>query len=165
MFENVKVVINELVDLELNRRREELIKKAKINTMSIESIGLLDLDIKELDKCSHDIISEGVIKNFFPNPHISFKVPIDEGYPEEGSYSILAWVNKDLNTGVVMSEEDEGAYEIGTFKVHKRGKYGRGVKAYSMYCSEKEFLKHYDDFIADVILLGLDETLTESKEP
>jgi hypothetical protein len=100
----------------------------------------------------------------FKEPHFQYKV--DEDNPnDDRHYTIKSWLSEDLNRGVVASIDSyDGESEAAEFKVHRRGKYGRGVKCYSLFDSEKNFLKHYDNFIAEIVLLGLDETSTESKE-
>jgi hypothetical protein len=164
MFESIRQTVNLLVEQELDKKREELIQTARPGFESKNQFNLLDIDYKQFKNIDNTSVSIRLIDALMPTPHISYSTLHYEDDPEDGSFKTIAWVNKDLNSGLVMCETDEDEFEVSSFKVHKRGKHGRGVAGNTLYSPEKQFLEHLDNFVAEVILLGLDETSTESKE-
>lgn len=163
MFDSIKEAVNRLVNEEIEKRRVELINNDKFKKGKLKA-DIEFLDPKSIEGYNNNCLCEETIEFMFREPHFQYKV--DDGDPDDDRhYTIKAWLSEDLNRGVVASiDSHDGESEAAEFKVHRRGKHGRGVKCYSLFDSEKNFLKHYDDFVAEIVLLGLDDTSTESKE-
>lgn len=175
IFSSVKEKLSLLVEQELNKVREELIANNKPNIKK-NNIKFLSLDEINLLNNAYEVDYK-ILKVLFQEPHFKYIHNFKEDGPGYGCTMIHVWLGDSLDKGVVaavFSEEDvfnsDNSYfndvMIESFKVHKVGKTGRTVK-----CGEithnKLFFEHYDNFIADIILLGLDEpidTLTESKD-
>lgn len=164
MFDSIKEAVNKLVDKEIEKRKAKLINDVRIKKGKVRAdIELLKAN--EISKYYDESFCGETVQLLFRDPHFTYKV-LDDDPDEDRHYTIMAWLSEDINTGVVVSidsYDDEAT--SGFFKVHRRGKTGRGVKSSSIYDSEKNFIKHYDNFVADLVLLGLDEISTESKEP
>lgn len=163
MFENLKETISVLVDKEIEKKKNEVINKNTFHKGRLKAdIDLLDsTKIQKFD----DTVSINTLLFLGKEPHFKYNVLRDKKYPDEGYITVMAWLSDDFNQGIVASTENyDDDCEVGHFKVHRRGKNGRGVSSCSLYDNEKNFLKHYDNFVAEIVLLGLDETSTESKE-
>lgn len=159
MFDNIRDAVNILVDQELDKRREQAVSK-HLSKYRNNEFNLLDVNVKSLSVGG--CVDIDIIETLFLKPHINYTEYCDADCPEDGKFRSMAWLNKDLKTGIVAMEEDEGSFEIGHFSVYKVGKHGRDVKG-MIYGEKKTFLRHYDECLAEIILLGLDKTSTESK--
>ena len=164
MFDTIKQSLNAILEEEIERVRQSVINKDTYrkgrNTSGIEF-----LDSKNIKDVYETCLGHDTMKILLKEPHFQYKVLHDPDYPEDGYVTVMCWLSDDLNRGLVGSfHEEDGEGEISNFKVHKIGKYGRGVKCSALWDNNKNFLTHYDDFIAEIVLLGLDETSTESKE-
>lgn len=162
MFENLKQEISLLVEKEIQNKKQQLIGE------NIENVKLKDsfkfLDPNEIKNYHDGCIAGSTFRFLFKEPHFQYRELYTKKFPEDGYFVLNAWLSKDLNTGIVaVLDEDNDEVDLSNFKIHRRGVKGRGVKCNVLPDEEKNFLKHYDDFIAEIILLGLDETETESK--
>lgn len=172
MFENLKETINLLVDKEIEKKKEQVINDYSFNKGRLKA-GLKLLDSNEIKKY-YDSVSIETAELLFKDPHFEYSVNIywndydddddDDWKGPDEIITVKAWLSDNLNEGVLTCiDRDNDVADVSHFKVHKRGKNGRGVSAAALHDKEKNFLEHYDNFVAELVLLGLDETSTESK--
>ena len=95
-------------------------------------------------------ILRGIVENCLPDA--DFKVIEPNVY--DNDYTFLIWLSKDLKSGTIGSISDgDWQYEFQKFSIQKRGKTGRYFKS-RCYCSKDIFFEGYDNYIAELILLG-----------
>jgi hypothetical protein len=164
MFSSLEKQLDQFIKETMSKRREELLNRATNISQKAEAvgIGLLEMSDKEFREISGSA-TEQLLASAFNKPHFTFKSVIEEPYDDEpGIYcDYKCWVTKDLKRGIIAEEEDEGYYDIEVFKIHKVGKYGRDIKTGVSIVEKKDFFEAYDDFIGDLIILGLDDTETD----
>ena len=128
--------------------------------------------LKDIPNFSETISFE-ILSILFKKPHYQYTY-YDEEFTWWKSTSIgehnmccMMWLSSNLVEGIAgfynYSEDIAGDVQVFSFKIVKRGKNGRQLICHGIDDS-KVFLKHYDNLVAEIIILELDETSTESKE-
>lgn len=160
MSESIRDIINK----EINHLISEAVKE-KSKRLKNEHINFNDTDLINADKEAYgDCFSKEALASLMKEPTFKFKVI--NAY-QEAQVDVLIWLDKGLKCGTYAYDEDgESYYEMNYFEIVTSGLNNvRKLKDEGSNIdhieAQEAFFEHYDNYLAERILLGQLETQTD----